>query len=248
MKTKTILLVLALILIIIIAASVLFFYKAPKKDSHGCLVSEGYSWCEQNQKCVQNKEDCLEQDLILEILKNMKPVIGMDLNLLDRIVKWNDNNKKEINLDGKGHFYTDLMRSDKILEIFKNVDNFLKQNGFNNDPRNEQKEFSKRYIKENIVANLEIVDNPNDTSTLTIALAYIDKIICDFNTDCGTECNADSDCKVILDGCNKMTVCRNKNYKFFNNCPNPTSIIKEIDFKIQNCQCLENKCAYKKPE
>ncbi len=24
--------------------------------------------------------------------------------------------------------------------------------------------------------------------------------------------------------------------------------IKEIDFKIQNCQCLENKCAYKKPE
>lgn len=249
MKSKKLLFFSALILIIIIA-SAFFFFKYPKKDSHGCLISEGYFWCEQNNKCVQNEKDCFEEDVKLEILENMKQVIGMDLNLLDRVARWNNYDNKEITLDGKGFYYTDLQQSERILGIFKNVDDFLKQNGFADDPLNEQKELSKRYIDRdrNIVANIEIIDNPNETSSLIISLADTDKIICDFDTDCGTECNEDSDCHVILDGCNKMTVCRNKNYKFFNNCSNPTSLIDEIDFKVQNCQCLENKCAYKEPE
>ncbi|MCX6810014.1 MAG: hypothetical protein NTZ65_04715 [Candidatus Berkelbacteria bacterium] len=60
-------LIAAIILIIILALGFIW-YKAKQnnqliggdRDSHGCIGSAGYSWCEQKSKCLRTWEEACE--------------------------------------------------------------------------------------------------------------------------------------------------------------------------------------------
>jgi len=73
-------------------------------------------------------------------------------------------------------------------------------------------------------------------------------MLCNFNSDCGRECNNDSDCGLVVNGCEKKVVCRNKNYKFYHDCLNPTANVAELDTRIGSCLCLDNQCFPAKEE
>jgi len=181
----------------------------------------------------------------IKLLEEIKKATGIDLVLMDQVIKWNTK-KGELALDGKRYYYLDLLKAPKLMQRFEDLDKFFKENKFKKDSRNkdiDSEEKSLRwYKKSNIVCYLSRVDNPDNTSSLTVGCADIADTMCHFDSDCGRECKTDSDCDIKFDSCQRKTVCRNKNYKFYNECPDPSSLIQDIDFKIQKCKCENNQC------
>ncbi len=188
------------------------------------------------------KEEKIDKTKILE---DIKKITGMDLTLMDQVIKWNTR-KGELTLDGKGYYYLDLLKAPKLMKIFEDLDKFFKDNKFEKDSRNKDVNSDEqsviKYKKSNIVCILNRIDNKENNSSLSISCADVNEIMCNFNSNCGKECKTDSDCDIRLDSCQRKTICVNKNYKFYSECDNPSSLIKDIDFKIQKCQCIKNQC------
>lgn len=239
------------IIIFIILIGVIYYrnyVRANQKDSHGCLIAKGYSWCDFKQKCIKSgEEDC---NLIEDwILNEAKKIIGLDLAIIPtEVIKWKTKNE-ELAFLGKGIYYTDLLKAEKVIGGFENWDEFLKKIGLESDIYNpaitSKKENVLSYGKEKIVCVLRQIDNPNNTSSLSLSCGNMDNKLCNFESDCGKECQTNDDCELRRDGCAKIIVCRNKNYQFYQNCPNPTSMIDELDLAIKECECLENQCVPK---
>ena len=112
--------------------------------------------------------------------------------------------------------------------------------------KTSDKESIIKYSEGKIACELKRTDNPNDTSSLSLFCGNTDDKLCDFKSSCGKECKTDGECGLKTDGCGKRIVCRNKNYKFYNDCQNPTSNIDELDVSINSCICLENQCVPEK--
>jgi len=236
-------LILSIIIFIILIGVFFNFLKSNKKDSHGCFTSKGESWCDFKNKCLK-EEDCnLTQDWILN---EAKKIIGLDLSVMpNETVKWKTKDE-DLVFSAKGIYYTDLLKAEKVTKGFEDWDNFLKKLGFKTDPYNpaiaSDKENISKYTKEKIICVLTRTDNPNSTSSLSLFCGNTDNKLCYFNSNCGRECGGDNNCGLVLDGCRKRIVCRNKNYKFYQDCQNPTAIVNELDVDINKCQCLENQC------
>lgn len=222
-KKKKILTVLTFILLIL-GVSAFFIFK------NGNLSKEG------------------KLDLLLESLKG---VIGKELNLAPEKVVWNIK-EKNLTFSGKGYLYLDGLNALKVSEIYDNLSKFLNNSGFKNDSDNmdisENGSILKKYKKDEIICNLIRQDNPNDTSSVIIACADINDIMYSFASGQGNDCKIDSECGVITDACEYKRVCRNLSYEFYNDCSNPSQLVKDIDFSIAKCQCISNQCAPKQSE
>jgi len=174
----------------------------------------------------------------------------LDLNIMpNEVVKWKTKDG-EIAFSAKGFVYTDLLGAEKVVKSYSQIDNFLKQSGFLSDDYNPvvntDNENSVKYKKEKLICALSKTNNPNNTSSLLLLCGNIDNKLCNFNSDCGRECNNDSDCGLVVNGCEKKIVCRNKNSKFYQDCPNPTANVDELDIDINSCICLDNQCVPEK--
>jgi len=181
-----------------------------------------------------------------KLLEEIKKVTGMDLVLMDQVIKWNKK-EGEVALDGKYYYYLDLLKAPKLMQLFEDLDKFFKENKFKKDSLNKDIDSDEKslrwYKKSNIACYLSKIDNPPDnTSSLSVGCADLNEIMCNFDSDCGKECQTDLDCGIKFDSCQRKTLCRNKNYKFYSECPDPSTLIQDIDFKIQNCQCINNRC------
>lgn len=188
-------------------------------------------------------------DKFVLTLENIKKSIGMDLNLAPSRIKWNTS-EEELTLSGKGCSYLDALDSPKITELFGNIDGYLANSGFKNDSLNnditDETSVLKRYRNEEIVCNLSKTKNPNNTSSVSVACADINKITYSFSSGKGNSCNADSECGVITDGCERARVCRNLKFEFYNDCENPTQKVQDIDFSVAKCKCESNVCVPRK--
>jgi len=189
------------------------------------------------------KEEKIEKTKILE---DIKKTSGIDLASINQLIKWNTKNG-ELTLDGQGYHYVNLLKASELMQLFDGFNKFFNDNQFKKDSLNPETSSADkiliRYKKSNIVCNLIRIDNAdNNASSLNVGCADITDTMCNFNSNCGNECNVDSDCVVKFDSCQKKTLCRNKNYKFYNECSDSSNLIKDIDFKIQNCQCKNNQC------
>ncbi len=177
--------------------------------------------------------------------EKMKNVIGIDFNIMPLRAVWN-NGTEEITLTGKGYYYTDKKESIELDKQFGIFDDLFTKEGFLGDEFNpkmdEGGEKLNKYKKDNLVCNLSIIDNENNTSSLAAVCADIDAITYSFGSGKGVDCNTDSDCELIFDGCQSARVCRNKNYIFYNDCDNPSQLVKDIDFSTAGCKCVENQC------
>ena len=240
--------VIALIIVLILGAGFYYWILLPnKKDNHGCLINKGYSWCDFKNQCVIKEEGCsLTQDWILS---EAKKIVGLDLNVIPKeIVKWNTKDG-EIAFSAKGIYYLDILGAEKILKWFEDWDKFLNEIGFKSDSYNpaivSDKENIVKYSKEKIVCVLNKVDNPNDTSSLSLFCGNTDDRLYDFKSVSGKGCNADSDCGLVTNACERKIVCRNKNYEFYHDCPDPTANVSELDVDIGSCICLESQCVPK---
>jgi len=135
------------------------------------------------------------------------------------------------------------------MKMFADLEKLMGQEGFVSDSYNEgmdtDKNTLRRYKKGEIVCNLERVDNLKETTSLSVACANINDTLCNLNSDCGKDCKIDIDCGPVFDACQRKRVCRNPSYKFFNDCPNPSSNIDDIDFVFPGCKCVNNQCASK---
>jgi len=191
------------------------------------------------------KNEAQKTDKLSLILNGAKKATSMDLNLAPEKIKWNTE-KGEIVLSGKGGMYLDALNSVKIEKLFNNLDVFFKNSGFKNDPNNddivEENMLLKKYKNGEVVCNLIKKNNPNSTSSLIFACANFNNTAFSFSSGKGTDCVADSDCGTLTDGCKRERVCRNLKYYFYNNCLNPSQLIKDIDFSTAKCQCVSNQC------
>jgi len=248
MPQKTLLLLIVILIIFLGAVYYWNFLKTNQKDNYGCFISKGYSWCDFKNKCVKSgEEDCnLTQDWVLN---EAKRVIGLDLAVTpNETIKWKTKDN-DLAFAAKGIYYTDLLGSEKIIKGFDDWDNFLDNLGFKSDSYNpvivSDRENISKFSKEKIVCTLTRTDNPNNTSSLSLFCGNIDDKLCDFKSACGRECKANSDCIIKLDSCEKKMVCRSKNYKFYQDCANPTTTVGELDVDIKECECFENQCVPK---
>ena len=240
--------IIILIIVIIIALSAgVYFFINNRKDNNGCFVNKGYSWCKYQDKCMKKTENCeITQGWVLE---EAKKVIGMDLNIMpNEFIKWNAKGEK-LAFSAKGIYFLDLLKAEKIIKGFEDWDKFLKESGFSADSDNpmitSDKENTIKYISGKIVCQLKRIDNSDNSSSLGLYCGNMDDKLCDFNSDCGKECTADSECRLIADGCAAKTVCRNKKYSFFNDCLNPTSDVSKLNMDINICGCVNNQCGLK---
>lgn len=237
-----------LALLIIIFVGTVYYLKKTNND-HGCDVPSGYIWCDVLQKCIiKEEEKCELPDERTKLMEGIREVFGMGLNPISWPIGWNLKEGESF-FDGVGYYYTDLLQSEKIRNIFKSLGDYFKQNGFvydfYNPPVKTDKKESLAYKKDNIICNVFLVDNPNKTSSLFTGCSYADKIICDAAAECGTKCNIDSDCRAVIDGCNKKTACKNAGFKYFDNCNVSIKSVSNLNLDVQFCQCLNNKCAPK---
>lgn len=245
---KKILIKIIIVLIIFLISGGVFYQWIlfpSKKDNHGCLYNKGYSWCDFKQECIKKgEEDCnLTQDWVLD---EAKKIFGLDLNIMpNEKIEWNRENSKWV-FSAKGIYYLDVFGAEKILKGFEDWDKFLHKLGFETNSDNpavmSEKETILNYIKGKIVCVLKRTDNPSETSSLSLFCGNIGDELCNFNSACGKECKSDNDCGLTTNGCAKRIVCRNKNFKFYNDCLNPTSNLDELDISINDCMCLDNQC------
>lgn len=195
------------------------------------------------------KDQPLKPDKLGLILEDIKKTIGMDLNLAPNRIKWNTDNE-ELVLSGKGCYYLDALNAPKISEMFDNLCKFFENSGFKNDTNNndvsDESSVLKKYKKDEIVCNLSKVNNLNNTSSISVACADINKVTYSFSSEKGTNCNADSECGVITDGCKRARVCRNLKFEFYNDCENPSQKVQDVNFDVAKCQCISNVCVPKK--
>ncbi|MCH8741610.1 hypothetical protein IH779_01800 [Patescibacteria group bacterium] len=248
-KNILIKIIIAAVVILILGGVFYYWILFPnQKDSHKCLFNQGYSWCDFKNKCVkEGEEDCsLTQDWILS---EAKKIIGLDLNVIPKeTVKWNTR-EEEVAFSAKGIYYLDVLRAEKILKGFEDWDKFLNETGFEIDLYNpavtDGKEMILNYTKGKIACVLSKVDNPNDTSSLSLFCGNPDDRLYNFKSDFGKGCNVDTDCGLIPDGCRKIIVCRSKNYEFYQDCANPTVKVSELDVDINSCECFDNQCVPK---
>ena len=248
MNKKFYILLVITIVILIGAAYYWNFLKINQKDSYGCFINKGYSWCDFKNECIKQGEDCsLTQDWILD---EAKKIIGLNLALMPNQTIKLKTKDGDLAFSAKGYYYSDLSKAEKIIKGFKNLDEFLNKTGLKKDPDNppvtSDKEDKVKYSKEKIVCELKRTDNPNDTSSLSLFCGNTDDKLCSFNSNCGRECSSDSDCDFIVDGCRKIIVCRARGYKFYHDCQNPTSNVGELDVSINSCICLDNQCVPEK--
>ncbi len=242
------------IVIVLIVVLILFgaFYQLVlfpnKKDNYGCLYNKEYSWCDFKEKCIKKgEEDCnLTQEWVLD---EAKKIIGLDLNIMpNEKIQWNKKDGQMV-FSARGIYYLDVLGAEKILKWFENWDYFLKETGFKTDSYNpavtSEKETIINYIVGKIVCVLKRTDNSSNTSSLSLLCGNIDDELCNFNSACGKECKNDDDCGLTTNGCAKRIVCRNKNYKFYDDCLDPTSNLDELDISIVECVCLNNQCVPK---
>ncbi len=238
-----------LVIIIIIIFAAIFVYRSfkLKKDSYGCLIGQGYSWCEFKRQCVKEGEGCV---LTKEwILGEAKKIVGLDLNVLpDKAIEFNTENGK-IAFLSKGIYYLDELKAKKVIESFGNVKDFLQGIGFQADSFNpvtqDENQDLIKYKKDDLICVIGRVDNPNNTSSFSLFCGNPEDKLCNFNASCGRSCQSDNDCALITNGCAKKIVCRTKGIKFYHDCENPTSVVSELDTRITECACLENQCVPK---
>ncbi len=243
MSKKTIIIIIAAVIVL---AGGIYFFINNYKNKNGCLVFQGYSWCAFQNKCIKKTDNCsLTTDWLI---KEAKKIIGLDINIMGKAIKWNTE-KGELILDAKGWYYLDVLKAEKAIKGFADLDNFFKQNNFDSDSYNPSVNSGEKdlrtYKKDKIVCQLSRIDNSGNTTSLSFFCAYENDTMCDFKANCGRECKTDNDCVIFGDGCAKRIVCRNKNYKFYSNCANPTSNINELDVDIVNCKCSDNQCVPK---
>lgn len=234
--------------IIIFIIAIAFYYqgiRTNKKDGSGCFVNKGESWCELKGKCIDKGESCgLTADWILG---EAKKILGMNLNIMpNETIKWNAKDGKESAFSSKGVYYLDAYKSEKVLKGFSDINKFLQDIGMKTDesnpPINAEKEKTVKYAKDSIICALSQSNNGASSSSISLFCGNEGEILCSFNSDCGRDCETDSDCALITNGCEKKTVCRNKTGKFYNDCLNPTANVDLLDLDINECSCVENKC------
>lgn len=237
------------IIILILGGIIYYLILVPnQKDSHGCLINKGYSWCDFKNQCVKEGEsDCA---LSAEwILNEAKKIIGLDLSVIpNETVKWKTK-EGEIAFSAQGIYYADLLKAEKVIKGFEDLEKFLNTIGFKTDVYNlpivSDKENIVKYSKEKIACALSRINNPNDTSSLSLFCGNPNDRLYDFKSAYGKGCNVDPDCGLVTNACERRIVCRNKNDKFYNDCPNPTAKVSELDVDINSCLCLENQCVPK---
>ena len=239
-----------LIAIVLILVGSFSYYKSfqNKKNQYGCLINQGFSWCDFKQECVKDvQQNCaLTKEWILE---EAKKIIGLNLNIMpDQAIEFNTTDEK-IAFSGKGIYYSDLLKAEKVLNGFEDFNKFLKGIGFQEDDfnpkiQNDQQDLIK-YKRENIICALGRVDNPNSTSSLSLFCGDPVNVLYNFNSSYGRSCQQDVDCDLIVNGCARKQVCRTKGVKFYNDCENPSSLVSELDTSISDCSCLENQCVPK---
>lgn len=239
-----------IIILILIGIGVYQFVIFPnKKDSHGCLINKGYLWCDIKNKCIENgKEKCeISSDWILG---EGKKIIGLNLNIMpDETVKWKTKDG-EAAFPADGIYYMDVLNAEKITKWFDDLIKFLFGIGMKKDALNpevfDEKENTLYFVKDKNACVLRNIDNPNQTSSLSLFCGNLDETLCNYNSSCGRACQTDSDCGFFTNGCAKRIVCRNKNAKFYNDCLNATSRVDELDIDINSCICLDNQCVPEK--
>jgi hypothetical protein len=109
--------------------------------------------------------------------------------------------------------------------------------------------------KNSIGVEAENITNQDSSSVPNAAVSppienSPEKINLDFSNDPQKKslyCNIDSDCMTTLDTCNCKLVCRNKQFRYFDNCLKACTI-QEMDFTVQECQCQNNQCVDKTNE
>jgi len=202
---------------------------------------------EQKEIVQQKAKEESNKDLDL-ILNEIKEKIGLNsLTITPKRIKWNTE-KGEITLDGKMYHYTTTLGNTSVSDYFGVLDKFFQQNDFSQDSLNPvlktQKEELKKYKKGDIVCFLTKFNNPNKTSALEVGCADINDVLYHINSEKAKTCQIDSDCVAKLDTCKCKIVCRNANYKYFDDC-NSYCTIEETDFSIQRCECYNNQCVKK---
>ena len=248
MNKKTYILIAVVAVVVLLGGTVFYSAYIGKKDSHGCLVNRGFAWCDAKNECAKaGTENC---SLTVEaVIGEVKKAIGLDLNVMKGMVKYNIESGN-VALDGKGCYYSDALKAEKTIKGFSDLDNLFKERGFNGDsfnqPVDSDEKNSRIYKKDNIVCQLDRIDNPNSTTSLSVFCAYEKDAMCNFSDEsCGTKCENDSDCGVLLDACKRKTVCRNINFKFYNDCSDPSTKVNDISFGINRCKCSNNQCIVK---
>ena len=238
--------IIVLIIVLILGGAFYQWILFPnKRDGQGCLFNKGYSWCDFKDKCIKKgEEDCnLTQEWVLD---EAKKIIGLDLNIIpNEKIKWN-RKEGQLVFSAKAIYYLDVLGAEKTLKGFEDWDKFLNKTGFktnlDNPPITSSQEMVLNYTREGIACVLKRTDNPGNTSSLSLFCGNIEDELCSFNSDCGKECKSDNDCGLTTNGCAKRIVCRNKNYKFYDDCLDPTSNLDELDISIVECACLNNQC------
>lgn len=237
----------ASLIVIFILIGSFYFWKINQKDSNGCFINKGYSWCKFKEQCIKKGEECnLSVDWII---KEAKKIMGLDINIMpNQFIKWNTENEK-IAFVAKGFVYTDVFESEKIIKLYNQISTLLKQSGLQENNYNpavdNEKEKSSKYKKEEIVCALTRTNNTNNSSSLLFLCGDINERLYTFDSSYGRECGNDSDCGLVVNGCEKKVVCRNRNYKFYHDCLNPTANVDKLDTRIGECLCLENQCVPK---
>ncbi len=178
--------IIVIVILIVIAGTVYFFVNKAKKDSYGCFVSKGYSWCDFKKKCVKSgEEDCVLTPVW--ILNEAQKAIGSNLNVLpDEVIEWITEEGK-IAFRAQGIYSIDLLKSENITKWSNSFVELLGGIGMKGDVKNpavsNEKEDSAKYVKEKVVCSLKRVDNPNSASSLTLSCGNIDDRLCNFNSD-----------------------------------------------------------------
>ena len=233
-------------LVIILLGGGIWYYSwfKNKKDQYGCLLNQGYYWCGYRQECVTSKKGCaLTVDWIL---KEANKTIGLDINIMpDQAIKFTTKDG-EISFAGKGIYYTDLLRAPKLIERFGQLNQLLQKLEFTTDELNPAIKTDGadliKYKKDTLVCMVGRTDNPNQTSSLSLYCGQMQDVLCNFNTSCGRSCNTDTDCGLLVNGCDRKMVCRSRSSKFYNDCPNPTAVADDLDVSINGCACVNNQC------
>lgn len=246
MNKKTIF-ISSVIFIILVAALTYQIFRS-KKDDHGCLVNQGYSWCDFKRECVQsNKDNCvLTKDWVLD---GAKKIIGLDLNTMPVEITKIDAQGNKVVFSGTGIYYLDTLNADKITKGFSSLEQFFNDIGLkvdpDNDPIRSDEKDELKYTKEDVICSLSRINNTNNTSSLALSCGNTADILYGFDSLYGKKCSVDNDCDLVVNGCARRQVCRSRGVKFYNDCENPSSIVAGLDTSIAECVCFENQCVPK---
>jgi len=141
------------------------------KDSHGCLIAAGYSWCSQKEKCLREWEEPCTQEKAFEVLTNLKKETDISFCGIGKTTfKWTVTDSQEeekhepIEKEVEGKVF-----SAKNLENVNStkIDDFFKENSFLLDKYNaltKDKLTVTSYKKDNLVCLITTTKTGYDPS------------------------------------------------------------------------------------